>query len=391
MLSFLSCRKNDANVNIGGPELAQQAHLKANGTSATINPGMTMAQINATIASVSAGDTVFVEPGTYTIDSVIAFKPGVALVKKTALNPIFDATGTGNQLFEMSYYAAFKNVTVKGITFWNIRIRIGSVPNVKFTYCTFDYGKRKPGTDKTYLTDAYLQFVDTDSSTVDSCKFFRRSGNSGRAIYSINTTNLRIINNQIGDGGSLGYFVTSINGSTNTNSNTQIQANHIERNPSWVNDNETDHGIYLQSFDGVLIKYNTISGWPANGSGGAVKARNGQHITIFGNHMNNSGVLLYEYDLPAFPYLKYVDVSYNTINITTNVNDGYHGISYYRDNTSGLEYSIRITHNTMSNGTIWANGSNLNVTNFNASSGGVYDNDYGILTIKSGINNSGNF
>ena len=177
-------------------------------------------------------------------------------------------------------------------------------------YCDFDYGKRPPGTDKNFYQDAYIQLTGTDSAVVDNCNFYRRSGNSGRAIWNTSATNSKIINNDIGDGGALGYFVTGINESATNN--TIIQANKIKRNPALnTDDAQTDHGIYAHSFDQVLIKYNTISGWPANASGGSVKARNGQNISIFGNNMTGSGVLLYEYSGSTSPFLKYVDVSCN--------------------------------------------------------------------------------
>jgi hypothetical protein len=358
----------------------------------TIETGMTLAQMNSVIAAANAGDTVWVEAGTYYIPSgKIVMKSGVTLQRKTAVNPIFDATSVANGMLTMPYYTGqIDNCLIRGITFHNIRFSINSAQNLRFMYCDFDYGKRPSGTDKNFYQDAYIQLTGTDSAVVDNCNFYRRSGNSGRAIWNTSATNSKIINNDIGDGGALGYFVTGINESATNN--TIIQANKIKRNPALnTDDAQTDHGIYAHSFDQVLIKYNTISGWPANASGGSVKARNGQNISIFGNNMTGSGVLLYEYSGSTSPFLKYVDVSYNTIDITTNVNDIYHGIGYWRNNATDMEYSIRITHNTMPNGTINFIGANLDVSNFNASSGGVFDNDMGILNIKTGINNSGNF
>lgn len=357
----------------------------------TIETGMNLTEINTVIAAANVGDTVWVEPGTYEITGKIVMKAGITLHKRTATNPIFDATESGSELLLMSYSTELNDCLFKGITFYNIRILVNNAVNVKFWYCTFDYGKRKPGTDKAYLSDAYVQFNNTDNSIVDSCKFYRRAGNSGRGIYSLNTTNLKIINNQIGNNGSLGYFVTAINGSTNTNSNTQIQANTIRRNPTWVNASETDHGIYMHSFDGVLIKYNTISGWPTTADGVNIKVRNCQNITIFGNQLVTSGVVMYEYDSSTHPFFKNVYVAYNTITISSPVNDIYHGIGYWRNNTTGTEYAIKISNNTMPNGTIHTTGGNLDVTNFNAAGGGIYNNDAGLLNIKTGINNSGNF
>jgi hypothetical protein len=58
-----------------------------------------------------------------------------------------------------------------------------------------------------------------------------------------------------------------------------------------------------------------------------------------------------------------------------------------------MEYSIKINNNILPAGTIWVNGANLNVANFNANGGGVYSNQTaaGNLFLKTGISNSGNY
>jgi hypothetical protein len=357
----------------------------------TINTGMTLAQINQVIAAAISGDTVWVEAGTYTITGKIVMKAGVILAKKTSTNPVFDATGTTTDLLAASYNTELSNCVFSGITFWNYRFVIANASKVTFKYCIFDYGTRKAGTNENYYSDAYLQFSDTDSSVVNTCTFARRVNNSGRGIWLKSTTNSKIQNCTFGNGGTTGYFVTAIN--DNSESKSLISNNIVNRNVALNTDlDQTDHGIYAHSFNGLTISGNTISGWPTNGSGGAVKARNGQNVTISGNTFNDSGILLYEYsNTPAYPYLNNVIVLNNTINITTNVNDIYHGIGYYRDNTTGTEYSFRIEGNIVPNGTISFAGNNINVTNFNAGNGGVYNNDYGILSLKSGINQSGNY
>ncbi|WP_343702978.1 right-handed parallel beta-helix repeat-containing protein [Chitinophaga sp.] len=358
-----------------------------------IQNGMTLADMNNVIAGASAGDTVLVEAGTYHITGKLNMKPGIVLLGQGW--PVFDATTTAGgtaatQLLTMSYTTDISDCLVKGISFLNIRYLITGANKPMIAFCKFDQGKKLPAWDKLYYHDAYIHLSGTDSAVVDNCELYRRTGHPGRGIWSTQSTYTRIINNTIGDGGAGGYFVTAIN-DTQTD-HTTIQANTIERNTALNTSPEyTDHGIYVHSFAQTLIKYNTIAGWPPDASGGGVKARNGHYITIFGNIMHGSGVLLYEYDVPAYNYFKFVDVSYNTINVPSPVNDMYHGIGYWRNNTTGFEYSIRITHNTMPNATIWANFSTLNVSNFNASLGGVFDNDMGLLNLKAGINASGNF
>ncbi|MEO6521532.1 MAG: right-handed parallel beta-helix repeat-containing protein [Mucilaginibacter sp.] len=358
-----------------------------------IETGMTLTQINAVIAGASAGQTVYVQPGTYTITGKIVMKAGVKIVKQTTTNPIFDATGLSN-ILTLSYSTELNNCMFSGITFWNIRMVVTGATSTWVKYCIFDYAKRAASTNKTNnLKDDYVEFLSTDSSLVSNCVFSHRSTDPGRGVWVKSTTNAKILNNTFGNGSTTGYFVCGINDNSQTNS--LIDNNVLNRNTALNSvDSLTDHGIYAHSFNGLTITNNTISGWPATGSGGAVKVRNGQNATISTNTMNGSGVLLYEYDnIPAFPYLKYVVVSGNNINMSATGNDAYHGIGYYRDNTTDMEYSILIQNNLIPNGTIWINGANLSTANFNASGGGVYNNDTasGNLYLKSGIANSGNY
>jgi hypothetical protein len=358
-----------------------------------IETGMNLAQINAVIAGASSGQTVYVQPGTYTITGKIVMKSGVSLIKQTTTSPIFDASGLSTLLI-MGYTTDMSNCIISGITFWNIRFSVVSSASTTFKYCIFDYGKRTVNTNKTNnLKDAYLEFKDTNLSQVSNCVFSHRATDAGRGVWVKNTTNAKIINNTFGNGGTTGYFVTAIN--DNSQSNSLIDGNVIQRNPVLNTvDSLTDHGIYAHSFNGLTLSNNTISGWPATASGGSIKARNGQNLNISNNTLNDSGILLYEYvSGTAFPYLKNVTVTNNTINVASAANDMYHGIGYYRDNTVHSEYSIRIADNTLPNGTIYAMSANINVADFNAAGGGVFNNDTatGYLLLKSGINNSGNY
>lgn len=358
-----------------------------------IETGMTLAQINAVIAGASAGETVYVQPGTYTITGKIVMKAGVSLVKQTSTNPIFDASAQANMLI-MNYTTEIGSCLFSGLTFWNIRFVIQNSASTSFKYCIFDYLKRTASTNKTNnLKDAYLEFNTTSTTLVSNCVFSHRAADPGRGVWVKNTTGAKILKNSFGNGGSTGYFVCAIN--DNSLSSSLIDSNTINRNTVLNTvDSLTDHGIYAHSFNGLIITKNNITGWPTNGSGGAIKARNGQNLNISDNILNTSGILLYEYvSGTANPFLKNVVVANNTINVSGPASDIYHGIGYYRDNTTDSEYSIRIENNLLPNGTIQMNGSNVNVTNFNAAGGGVYNNDTatGYLLLKTGIANSGNY
>src|SRR5689334_7307800 len=78
-----SCKKHV----IAEPENNVQAREET----LTIDASMTLAQINAVIASASAGETVYADAGTYNITGKIVMKAGVSLAKLTTTNPIFSA------------------------------------------------------------------------------------------------------------------------------------------------------------------------------------------------------------------------------------------------------------------------------------------------------------
>ena len=103
-----------------------------------------------------------------------------------------------------------------------------------------------------------------------------------------------------------------------------------------------DHGIYVWGVAGIVIIGNSISGWSPTASGGSVKIRNGEDITIQNNTFNDSGIMAYTYEgtnqcntnsnvvnascPPA--YLKNVDIKGNIIVLTTNESDRCQGIVY---------------------------------------------------------------
>lgn len=384
-----SCKKSETLAEESGPS---QTTVKTNSVADhIIETGMTLAQINAVIAGASSGQTVYVQPGTYNITGKIVMKAGVTVAKQST-SPVFSATASSS-ILQFTYSTELNSCKFDGITFWNIRMLINNASNVTFQNCTFDYGKRAPGTNKTNnLKDSYIDFVGTSNSLVSGCTFSHRSTDPGRGVWMKSTTNAQILNNTFGNGGTTGYFVCAIN---NNAQGTIISGNTINRNTA-LNSNAdlTDHGMYAHSFTGLTISNNTVSGWPTNAGGGSIKARNGSDLLISGNTLNGSGILLYEYVTnEAFPYLNNVVVSNNNISGITPANDLYHGIGYYRDNPDHSEYSIRIADNTLPNGCIYAMSANINVADFNAAGGGVYNNDTatGYVKLKSGIINSGNY
>lgn len=357
----------------------------------TITNGMTFSEINTVLNAASSGDTVEVESGTYVITGELAIKSGISIHKQSSVTPIFTAYDTStSEMLEQYWSSNNSNVDIYGIQFRNIRINIRNASNTSFRYCIFDYGRREAGTTKAYTQDAYIQMYNCDDMLVKGNVFKRRVGNSGRGIYTVDCVDTEIANNTFGNGGTEGYFVTAINDNSD---GTDITGNTISRNASWVDADETDHGIYVHSFNNITIENNTISGWPASGEGGAIKIRNGDGALIQNNTMLTSGILMYVYSSTVdHPYLKNVEIINNTISVASAVNDIYHGIGYWRNTSASgfYEESILISGNCLSNGTLKIS-SPVNATLFNNNGGGVYNNDVGTIYLASGINNSNNY
>ncbi|CAA0148608.1 putative lipoprotein [Tenacibaculum maritimum] len=374
------------------PQKAVSAQLKTTNMHMITN-GMDLTAINGVLSQAQSGDVIEVESGTYDITGKLELKEGITLRKvQGKSSPVFNAQFKTDGMLEQDWKTGNKNVTIQGIVFQNIRFKINAADNTRFSYCIFDYGVRKAGTDKWKDTnDAYIQIVNSTNMKVESCVFKRRAGNSGRGIFVKQSNDTKITKNTFGDTDATAYFVTAIN---DNSTRTLIEENIINRNASWVNKAETDHGIYAHSFDGLTVNKNTISGWPANGEGGAVKARNGKNLTITENTMNDSGIILNVYKNLPTNYLENVVIVNNKINLKLNTkgNNIYSGIGYWKD-TNDVNYyekSIRIEGNTLTNGFLNISASNLDTANFNENGGGIRNNTAAEFSIPSGIDQSNN-
>lgn len=382
MFALQACQKDDVE-ELPIEDVETTVSLKS-ASNLTIETGMKFNDINTVLDAAVSGDIVYVQSGTYFITGKIALKPNITL-QFTGLGttPIFKSVNTSTELLELSYTSDINYTDIIGIRFSNIRFKISDAKNMVFKECTFEKGMRKPGTDKKYLSDAYIEFLRVSNALVTTCKFKRDLGNSGRGIYNKVSENTKILNNSF-----TGYFTTAIN---ENSTGTLIQNNQIQREDTWVNVNETDHGIYAHSFTNLRIINNTISGWPAEGCGGSVKARNGISLEIRDNNFTKSGVMLYVYDHATQPFLKDVKVVNNTIYIDYPGQGLYYGIGYWRNTTAGSEESIQIRDNILPNGSIYITFATLNTSDFNLNGGGIYNNDFGAVYLKSGIYQSGNY
>ena len=177
---------------------------------------ISLAELNGMIAKASSGDTVFLEPGVYTIDGKINLFEGIILMGRESTRPIFDATAKTDGLFEIEYTSSeVNNSTFNNIEFHNIKLRFSpdvdyAINNIVIENCLFDYGKRPAGTDeKSYLNDGYIVFIKIEDSAIRNCTFLRRSGYDGRGVINKYTKNTIIENNNWGgeDPTATGYFI----------------------------------------------------------------------------------------------------------------------------------------------------------------------------------------
>ncbi|CAA0171737.1 right-handed parallel beta-helix repeat-containing protein [Tenacibaculum maritimum] len=392
MTSLLISYACESELDNALPQRVVSAQLKTTNTHMITN-GMDLTAINGVLSQAQSGGVIEVESGTYDITGKLELKDGITLRKvQGKSSPVFNAQFKTDGMLEQDWNTGNNNVTIQGIVFQNIRFKINAADNTRFSYCIFDYGVRKAGTDKWKDTnDAYIQIVGSTNMKVESCVFKRRAGNSGRGIFVKQSNDTKITKNTFGDTDATAYFVTAIN---DNSTRTLIEENTINRNALWVNEKETDHGIYAHSFDGLTVNKNTISGWPANGEGGAVKARNGENLTIMDNTMNDSGIILNVYNNLPTKYLKNVIIQNNTITLKSGVvlNNTYSGIGYWKNtgDTSFYEESIKIEGNTLTNGFLNISSSHLDTANFNKNGGGVRNNTAAEFSIPQGIIKSNN-
>ena len=92
-----------------------------------------------------------------------------------------------------------------------------------------------------------------------------------------------------------------------------------------------DHAMYLKGFESMNVTGNYVRGWPAAASGG-IKVRNGQHLRLARNYIDDTGILLYTYNKTKaclYDGLKDIVIYGNHIAQRTNPNHRTSGISYY--------------------------------------------------------------
>jgi hypothetical protein len=381
----------------------------------TVPAGANESAIQSAITGAAAGDTIqFTAGATYTFTQPLTLKDNITLDGNGC---IWDATAQPD-LIPLVSVAALQNVTFKNATARNIMFSfwvpsdasadITNINNIDIIAIRFQDGKALPG-GYTQIDAHYIQAKAANINIV-GCQFLRTSATPGRGVYFYSTLNATLTGCLFGatraDGADCdthGWFKTALNVTNNATfnnppRNTVITANKIYRTTAMDEAVENcDHGIYARQYDGLEISGNTISGWPAADTGGAIKLRNAQNFKVCNNLFIRSGILLYTYADPHSQYLKNGLITGNTIKIDPGPHPAqmYYGIGYYRNTGvvgDASEYSIRIVGNTLENGDIHLSTNPLNVAGWNADNGGVFDNTIigGEIRLVAGITQSGN-
>jgi len=310
-------------------------------------------------AAAAPGSTIVVPAGIYQVSSPLTLKSDI------------DWQGAGSVWRNLAsaaivqdYTSELHNVSMIGFTFHNLVFQFrgaaaGSISDLRFKSCTFS------GATNTADPDA-VQFylVRTSNVTIDTCTFSRNEHDVGRGLSIYKSQDVNVVNSKW-----QGYYVTAIvvagasyDPITGTfPDESRCVGIRIERN-TIVRAEGTyleDHGIYATGMRDITIANNTISGWSAAATGGAVKIRNGEDIVIRHNRFLRSGILAYTYqeDGSAPEYFKNVSIEGNTIQFES---DGlsvanHQGILYWRNfgnPNDGHEQNILIRNNTVSGGVL---------------------------------------
>lgn len=340
---------------------------------AFLRPGSsTSTGVQRAIDSASRGDTVLFPAGVVDLDRPIRFASNLtyaAAEKGTTLRSV----ARGGLLIEHSPRVPLANVTIRGLRFDNIRIRLTGaddltgISNVTFSGCAF-----VNGSESRDWHDAYLTLTYTDSVTVDSCQFLRSRGHGGRGVI-IDKAQLTVVKDSwfgttpnLEPGAPNGYFRTAINitghdVSTGVGTHdTVIDGNTWRRTPGAVMPPSCtvcqDHGLYAWGSDRLFIVGNRADGWEASSAGGSMKLRNQQDTFVIGNHLKSSGILTYVYASQIMPtHLNRVMIRDNVIDLEGSLETCGHycGINFWRNfgtGDSAHEENVMIRDNTFTKG-----------------------------------------
>lgn len=398
-------------MTLGGSLLASLtlaiAALPIQAATRSVPAGSTQAQIQTILNGAVSGDVISFAAGTYSFTGALTLKSGL-IIEGNSCTWVGSSTSTIVKVIDT---AALTNVTIRNLKTRNVHFRfwasnLANLKGITVSNVEFKDGRAESGMS---AIDSRFVTIKAGGVTVTGCKFLRTSGFAGKGIQLYLAQNTTITNCLFGTTSATtpnpstnGFFKTCINTNNDTTNggfvtNTSITSNHLYRASAMSDDAAySDHGIYALGFDGLTLSNNTINGWPAAASGGAVKLRQAQNGTVQNNTFVRSGVLLYIYDNNPNLFLKNIKILSNTITCASydGVPHIYDGIGFWRNysTTDVAEYSIRIEGNTISRGAICLDNANIHTSDINANGGGVFNNtiNTGGISLKPGIAQSGN-
>lgn len=310
---------------------------------------------------------VFFPPGEYLVTDDILIKGsaelhgtqiGIAVIKASTpyANKIHN-----NQLPVRSVALNYLYFDVIQLLFKGSAKRSSTTSNITVDSCVF-FSSRSPSmTPKALQNLGQLELRHLENSGVHKCVFLRDSNAFGVASKFSNTSGVQVTGNICGlDLSKMGWLSNQIEPVSPWQDQKQkleflrthynltadqgffksclydqcdkqmvIAENIFNASPNTGN-HKKDHAMYLKGFKVMFVQSNYVRGWPADASGG-IKVRNGQHLDLARNYIDDTGIMLYTYNRSKqclYDGFKDSLIYGNHIVQRTNPNNRTSGISY---------------------------------------------------------------
>ncbi|KAL9950587.1 hypothetical protein ACROYT_G043107 [Oculina patagonica] len=303
--------------------------------------------INAIIKHVegSANNKVFFPRGEYLVSGDIAISGSVELHgTQSGIAVIKASTAYAIKIHNAS---PVRDVLLRYLYFDGIRVVFNggnqgssTTKNVKIERCVF-FSSRRPSVSNGQKRQ--LEMKKLGRSYVSENVFLRDSDAYGVASSFSKTQNVRVLNNICGlELSKLDWLSSEV---TPCDRRMQIVRNIFNGSPN--TGRHRDHAMYLKGFDLMEVRSNYVRGWPANASGG-IKARNGKHLWLARNYVDDTGILLYSHNKSKpclYDGLKNVLIYGNHLVQRTRPGERSSSLSYYEPHFVGKDENIKYSAN----------------------------------------------
>ncbi|XP_078353504.1 uncharacterized protein LOC144638181 isoform X2 [Oculina patagonica] len=341
--------------------------------------------INAIIKHVegSANNKVFFPRGEYLVSGDIAISGSVELHGTQSADGIADIKASTAYAIKIHNASPVRNVSLMYLYFDGIRVvfdggRQGpsSTRYITIEGCVF-FSSRRPSVSNG--KERQLEMREVGTSGVFLNVFLRDSGAYGVASSFSKTENVSVTDNVCGLELSKidwlssevspvshwrdqkqkleflkthfkltsdqGYFESCLY--DQCDKSMQISENIFNGSPNTGRDR--DHAMYLKGFVGMEVRSNYVRGWPANTSGG-IKARNGEHLWLARNYVDDTGILLYSHRNKnrkpcVYEGLRNVVIYGNHLVQRTNPDNRSSSLSYFEPHFVGKDENIKYSAN----------------------------------------------